>query len=544
MAKLIGALNLPGTEERPSSVPHSYKIGSVLLPVEGGAFVITKVNKVAGRCLYRLASPGKEQLVTESELKSLPLITAGQRVIANLFKYMVAFNKDFDLYVKTAIREHNLPVDDRMDWSKWFEVTYRTKVSPRNEELRDEAIHHVLIHNLFEYDALAKFNPAQLNPEVAKRPLKEQITSYLKQYFRYQISDAVEYLKSVYKGDKELTILDSDPTPDSEPNSHATRNEFLNNSEYGQVDPETEEFWANGEIGKIRPAFYTYVDRIATDKMAAYLKAMFDLIVKSGEPKPKDIMERFMTQFGVGKPRAAQILYTELPKYMQNFAKANEGQGFELTKTIQNHPVRSNLEDTQMRDKVTSSFKERLAELKAKKMKKAEGEVELETSQTDPVEDNEAKGTPTAWSVDNERDMPERGNEKYATFRQVAAETPADMSDALIEITGAFRTLAECGENMVENLDLSPITHEASVRDKIASRRKFASRLKKLAEEDPAKVEGALMELYTSVDEIAAAIENLAGNLGFELPEVGGEVEQHVEEPLLHEEEIVVEDAV
>jgi hypothetical protein len=114
--------------------------------------------------------------------------------------------------------------------------------------------------------------------------------------------------------------------------------------------------------------------------------------------------------------------------------------------------------------------------------------------------------------------------DKYARFRQLANEDPAAMSEALVELSKAFSSLAEASEALVENLDLAPIPVEASVKEKIASRTRFASALKRTANENPEAVEAAVNEIYNAVDEVAAALENLAGNLGFELSETEEEV--------------------
>jgi hypothetical protein len=144
----------------------------------------------------------------------------------------------------------------------------------------------------------------------------------------------------------------------------------------------------------------------------------------------------------------------------------------------------------------------------------------------------ETEGTPTAWTIDNERVLPHKEGEaeekikvtaKYATLRHVAEEEPQALSEALVELSQAFSTLAEASEALVENLDLSPVAEEGSIKEKVAAKKKFASALKKFAEDAPDKVEGAVKELYSSLDEIAAAMENLAANLGIDIASEEGE---------------------
>ena len=112
---------------------------------------------------------------------------------------------------------------------------------------------------------------------------------------------------------------------------------------------------------------------------------------------------------------------------------------------------------------------------------------------------------------------------KFAQFKQIANEDPSASSDALCELSEAFSSMAEASEALIENLDLSPTPKEASLREKVAARKKFATMLKKLANENPERVEEALNEIYNAVDEVALAIENLSSNLGFTLGEVSEE---------------------
>ena len=139
-----------------------------------------------------------------------------------------------------------------------------------------------------------------------------------------------------------------------------------------------------------------------------------------------------------------------------------------------------------------------------------------------------------------EQPLTAKQTDKFARFRQVAKKEPTAISDALIQITAAFSSMVESSEALTENLDLTPMPREASIKEKVAARKKFAVRLNKFADEAPEKVEEAVNEIYNAVDEVALALENLASNLGFELSEVqeepvGIEETTEVEAPVIEE---------
>jgi hypothetical protein len=107
---------------------------------------------------------------------------------------------------------------------------------------------------------------------------------------------------------------------------------------------------------------------------------------------------------------------------------------------------------------------------------------------------------------------------KYARLRQVAAEEPKEVDIALTEVAEALGVMAEGLTNLRENLDFIQAPKSASIKVRVAAARKYAAAFKHTAAETPEVLVDAVAEIYNSLDEIAAGLENLATNLGFEIP--------------------------
>lgn len=107
---------------------------------------------------------------------------------------------------------------------------------------------------------------------------------------------------------------------------------------------------------------------------------------------------------------------------------------------------------------------------------------------------------------------------KFATLRRIAVEEPQEVDAALSQLAEGFSELSEALHSMSQNLDLGgglPAT--ASLKARVAAKRNYASRLRRIAEEAPEQVEMAFSEVYQALDGLAEDMENAAGNLGFEL---------------------------
>ncbi len=119
----------------------------------------------------------------------------------------------------------------------------------------------------------------------------------------------------------------------------------------------------------------------------------------------------------------------------------------------------------------------------------------------------------------------DRRSQEYGMLREVAAREPQKVGEALGELAHIASAWGASAAALRENLDLVDAPHAASLRARTASRKKYAAEFRRIAEAAPEQLEEAVVELYHSIDDIAAGLENLASHLGIEL---GGEEEEEM----------------
>jgi len=106
---------------------------------------------------------------------------------------------------------------------------------------------------------------------------------------------------------------------------------------------------------------------------------------------------------------------------------------------------------------------------------------------------------------------------KYATLRRIAADEPHEVDAAFTQLASGFSDLASALAAMNRNLDLGGLPAEASLKARIAAKRNYAARFRRLAEEAPQELEAAYNEVYQALDGLAEDMENAADNLGITL---------------------------
>ena len=115
-------------------------------------------------------------------------------------------------------------------------------------------------------------------------------------------------------------------------------------------------------------------------------------------------------------------------------------------------------------------------------------------------------------------------NKKTAGLRKIAAEMPQEMAKALTEMGSLFTDLATiltglAGDTdaLKSNLDLDAMPKTASIRERVAARRKYARTFRTLANDAPGEIGAALSEVYGLLDDAAEGIETMAENFGLPL---------------------------
>src|SRR5271157_3779373 len=114
----------------------------------------------------------------------------------------------------------------------------------------------------------------------------------------------------------------------------------------------------------------------------------------------------------------------------------------------------------------------------------------------------------------------DRKAQVFGRMKAVAVREPKKVAEALGELAYNTSLVAASFASLQKNLDLtSTLPKNASLRVRMAARRKFAAEFRRVADKNPEVLADAIAELYKSMDEIVAGLENLASNLGVELPE-------------------------
>src|SRR4051812_32699572 len=99
------------------------RAGSIVHTVNGGVYRCTAKLASGGESIFRLADLQGKPVPVPADFR--PISPALARFAAWM---RLAFNQDFDLYVKEYIRAAGLPVDPTMDWAKWFNKVFGSRL--------------------------------------------------------------------------------------------------------------------------------------------------------------------------------------------------------------------------------------------------------------------------------------------------------------------------------------------------------------------------------------------------------------------------------
>jgi hypothetical protein len=168
--------------------------GQIVHTIDGSAYRVASKVASDGGFSFRLADLNGKPVQTPANFK--PISAALARTAAWM-RFVFAYNADFDKYVKAYIEEAGLPVDNDMNWAKWFQYTYPRKLSglTQDPEMVDEAIHQVLITSLAHRKDLTKFDAKRLPAGAQNQSPEKQVTTYLEWLFKKRVSEAYEFIK-------------------------------------------------------------------------------------------------------------------------------------------------------------------------------------------------------------------------------------------------------------------------------------------------------------------------------------------------------------
>jgi hypothetical protein len=106
---------------------------------------------------------------------------------------------------------------------------------------------------------------------------------------------------------------------------------------------------------------------------------------------------------------------------------------------------------------------------------------------------------------------------KFAKLRYIAEASPEKIEGDLQILAETCHAQAEAFANLLQNLDLVHAKAGSSAKERVATAKRYASGLRRIAEETPGKLQEALSEAWHSLDEQAGILETLAEDLDIHL---------------------------
>lgn len=451
-----------------SSLQDTFKVGSWIRPLGSRPFRVTAAASIGNDFKVQAKYlDGTTEILSGHNLSVIkPLNLKFSRVAAMMIK---AYNKDFDLYVKNAIQEAGLPVDNNMNWSSYLERIYKSVA--KDPETRDEAAHHMIILHLYQLRALDKFDQTK-SPD-QENPLEKKVTTYLKKMFSYSVSKAHKWVEKTYgygiemqpevgQGEDTVNLFDTLDT--------------------GKEDDQTE-FESASDISEFKKEFFPWLTRKWGKKVGPNLAILFELTLKHDDEDK--VWEEFQATSG---------------KSFSYFKKAIANLRIALSEFISKDLVHP----SNLLVKMLNDYNKRLLNIEE------EGQSKPVESSIEKEEDMSGKTSHLKKLISSKKKAAEKLSRKFAAIKRIAEEDPEAVGEALAELRTAFQENAEALEVLAEHLDLTEEDQEEG---------KLGSAFRRIAEEEPAELEAALKEIYGNIDVIADGVENLAEHLGITLVE-------------------------
>lgn len=367
--KGIGDFRLEVVKAEPSSVrvgkfASTIRTGSSFQVLDGSSYRVVSHIEGAGETYFKLASrDGKVISASKTEVIAMVPLSPNMARTASFLRWAV--NENVDAIIKEAIRHAGLPVDESMNWSRWFSRTYNSKMNTKDPSLIEDAIQEIILKYLYTGNYLQKnIDYKRLNQS---KNQAEQITQYLSTLFANKRSEAEKYIEKVtgterkqrnvkdeqgervqeknpsgqllfWTGEgigRQKTIQKTDyPVYVKEKVEDAPHLESENREgeegEYSLFDATesnqaTEAFNAivkDDDLRKLRTTFFDYVKNTLEqrDKTAASALLAFDLAIESEEGRPSDWVEEWTERTGLS-PSSQKVTLKKLGDWLVQFVK-------------------------------------------------------------------------------------------------------------------------------------------------------------------------------------------------------------------------------
>lgn len=291
-ASLLGLDSRPKTAADLSKVAHLFEAGSIISDAAGDVFRVRA--KVAGPegFVFKLANLQGKPVQTPVDFYPLNRYNAK---VAKWMRFVLAYNADWDMYVKEYIRAAGLPVDESYNWAKWFQAKFYTKLKG-DDEVKDEAIHQTIVTALAQRKALDANNPAgfqhaikRFPPGVQQLPLEKQVTQFLLTLFSGRVQEANQFIDKMQRPDSDSMTQDA---PEEQEDQSTTN--ILDTEEHA-TGPEGQELADfKTDMNKFRQGFSSWLDQSNRPETAKNYLNLWDAFIywvtqEHAEPKISDI---------------------------------------------------------------------------------------------------------------------------------------------------------------------------------------------------------------------------------------------------------------
>lgn len=303
--------------------------GGTVETLDGTVYrVVSKLASAEG-ISFRLADLQGNPVPTPANFHP---VAASVAKFARMMRFL-AFNKDFDLYVKEYIKAAGLPVDDKQNWARWFQSVFVPKLVSNDEEVQDEAIHQTIITVLGERKILDPTNPLgfrnkinEFPEEFRSMPLEKQVTVFLEKSFKWRAEEANRYIeKTVFQEDAESMWGDSQSDESNiDHNLLDTEENAVGSEAFDHVE-------AEADFNDFRKAFVRFLTHRklkpqTADKLGTVLEIYWEeAMAHEGNVRIVDMREAWHAHTGLSYSYFKKLCVA-LPKLLRFFVRAERKQ--------------------------------------------------------------------------------------------------------------------------------------------------------------------------------------------------------------------------
>ena len=262
--------------------------GGTVETIDGRRFrVMSKVVSASG-VFFHLSSPAKSLCVTASELAAMEPLPRGIARLAHVLR-ILSYNRDFTQYVNEAVKAHGLPVDPKMDWSKWLYSQFTTR-GKYDEDQLDEALHEYIIDLIYGKDILESFDPKKMKKERNRnQPLARKVSIFLMRMFltyRSMVERTLSRLQSTVRGESirsekghNLGLRRDLSTPMVKPGEGGVDTNILDTEAYALPPREIEEAESWEDIARFRAAYGIWLKKRKSPQTEEKIMTLLDIVV-------------------------------------------------------------------------------------------------------------------------------------------------------------------------------------------------------------------------------------------------------------------------